>query len=152
MTTSAPSERTISTFCVEHTPVTCAPIDLASCTANVPTPLEAPLISTRWPARTGLPKRSACRAVMPEVGRQAASSQLTVAGFLTMFFAATLKYSAKAPQVVSVVPNTSSPAANLAKPGPTSSTTPEKSMPGISFNPISLVRYGRPVSMWWSPA
>jgi hypothetical protein len=35
---------------VLHTAVTSAPNDLAICTANVPTPPDAPLINTRWPA------------------------------------------------------------------------------------------------------
>jgi len=44
MTWPAPIERTMSTFGVLHTPVTSAPNDLAICTANVPTPPDAPLI------------------------------------------------------------------------------------------------------------
>ena len=46
MTWSAPIERTRSTFLVLHTPVTSAPSALAICTANVPTPPDAPLIRT----------------------------------------------------------------------------------------------------------
>jgi hypothetical protein len=44
MTLSAPSARTISTFLVLQTPVTSAPNDFAICTANVPTPPDAPII------------------------------------------------------------------------------------------------------------
>ena len=49
MTWSAPSERISSTLRMRHTPVTSAPRVLAICTANVPTPPDAPLISTAWP-------------------------------------------------------------------------------------------------------
>ena len=49
MTWSAPSERTRSTLLVLHTPVTSAPSALAICTANVPTPPDAPMISTLLP-------------------------------------------------------------------------------------------------------
>ena len=40
------NERTISRFLVLHTAVTSAPNALAICTANVPTPPDAPLIKT----------------------------------------------------------------------------------------------------------
>ena len=49
MTWSAPTERTRSIFAVLHTPVTSAPNDLAICTANSPTPPEAPMIRTCCP-------------------------------------------------------------------------------------------------------
>ena len=52
MTWSAPSDRTRSTFRVLHTPVTSAPNGLASWTAKVPTPPEAPMIRTRLPGWT----------------------------------------------------------------------------------------------------
>ena len=39
-------------FRVLHTPVTSAPNAFAICTANVPIPPEAPLMSTAWPAST----------------------------------------------------------------------------------------------------
>ena len=52
MTWSAPIERTMSKFLVLHTPVTSAPNDLAICTANVPTPPDAPLIKTFCPAES----------------------------------------------------------------------------------------------------
>jgi hypothetical protein len=42
----------MSTFLVLQTPVTFAPNDFAICTANVPTPPDAPLTSTLCPART----------------------------------------------------------------------------------------------------
>ena len=65
MTWSAPIDRTRSTFVVLHTPVTCAPKALAICTANVPTPPDAPTISTCCPGRTRPASRSAWRAVSP---------------------------------------------------------------------------------------
>src|SRR5438046_9869674 len=49
MTSSAPIDRTMSTFLVLHTPVTSAPKVLAICTANVPTPPAAPLIRDLLP-------------------------------------------------------------------------------------------------------
>jgi hypothetical protein len=64
MAWSAPSDRPRSTFVVLQTPVTNAPIDLAICTANVPTPPDAPMISTlclgrTWPlSRSGALRRA----------------------------------------------------------------------------------------------
>ena len=52
MTWSAPIERTMSTFVVLHTPVTSAPKAFAICTANGPTPPDAPLIKTVCPGLT----------------------------------------------------------------------------------------------------
>src|SRR5215218_980082 len=52
MTWSAPSERTRSALPPLHTPVTSAPSDLASCTAKLPTPPEAPMTRTRCPCWT----------------------------------------------------------------------------------------------------
>src|SRR5512141_1347865 len=49
MTRSAPSERDCSTFRALHTAVTSAPKTLASCTAKVPTPPDAPFTRTRSP-------------------------------------------------------------------------------------------------------
>src|SRR5437773_11869741 len=49
MISSAPIARTMSTFLVLQTAVTCAPNAFAICTANVPTPPVAPLIRTRCP-------------------------------------------------------------------------------------------------------
>src|SRR4051794_20852634 len=47
----APSARTMLIFAVLATPVTSAPNAFAICTANVPTPPDAPMISTFCPAR-----------------------------------------------------------------------------------------------------
>jgi hypothetical protein len=54
MTWSAPIDRIMSTLSVLQTPVTFAPNDFAICTANVPTPPDAPLINTLWPAPPSL--------------------------------------------------------------------------------------------------
>ena len=79
MTASAPSERTSSTLRVLQTPVTLAPSAFAICTANVPTPPEAPLISTFVPAPTP-PARRPCSAVIAATGTAAACSKLIVRG------------------------------------------------------------------------
>src|SRR2546422_163696 len=66
MTCFAPMDRTISTFLVLHTPVTSAPNDLAICTANVPTPPDAPLIRTFCPDRIcPLSRRPEARRLRP---------------------------------------------------------------------------------------
>ena len=83
MTWSAPSEVTSSTLWLLHTPVTSAPSALAICTANVPTPPPAPLISTVIPGWT-FPLRSACNAVTPACGAAAACSKVRFAGFGTI--------------------------------------------------------------------
>ena len=62
MTWSAPSDRTRSTLAVLQTPVTSAPEALAIWTAKVPTPPDAPMISTCWPGCT-FALRTACSAV-----------------------------------------------------------------------------------------
>ena len=49
MTCAAPKVRTSSTLRVLDTPVTSAPNALAIWTANVPTPPDAPVISTACP-------------------------------------------------------------------------------------------------------
>src|SRR5918911_280710 len=74
MTWSAPIDRTRSTFVVLATPVTSAPSAWAICTAKVPTPPDAPMISTCWPARAR-PVRSACSAVSPDKGTAEAGHQ-----------------------------------------------------------------------------
>src|SRR5947209_12312241 len=68
MTWSAPTDRTRSTLRVLHTPVTLAPKALAICTANVPTPPDAPVIRTVCPGCTLAISRSACRAVKADTG------------------------------------------------------------------------------------
>jgi hypothetical protein len=113
---------------VLHTPVAWAPNDLASCTANVPTPPDAPLTSTRCPGRTRPLSRSPCRAVSPATGTAAACSNDRLAGLGTSASAATAAYSAKAPPPA---PNTSSPTLRRVTLPPTASTTPARSMPSL---------------------
>src|SRR5688572_3262711 len=80
MTWSAPSERTRSTLPALHTPVTFAPNALAICTAKVPTPPEAPTISTVCPGSSRPRSRRPCRAVTAEMGAAAACSKVRLAG------------------------------------------------------------------------
>lgn len=75
MAWSAPRERTRPTFVVWQTPVTSAPNDLAICTANVPTPPDAPMTNTFCPDRTRPRSRTACSAVSPETGHAAACAK-----------------------------------------------------------------------------
>ena len=83
MTWSAPIERTSSTFRVLVTPVTSAPKALAICTANVPTPPDAPLMRTFWPGWTWPWSRSSWSAVVAETPTAAACSKVRLAGFMT---------------------------------------------------------------------
>ena len=80
MTWSAPSERTSSTLRVLQTPVTSAPKCFAICTANVPTPPDAPLISTFCPGLIPPLSRRPCSAVSAATGTDAACSNVTFAG------------------------------------------------------------------------
>ncbi len=70
----------MSMFRVLHTPVTSAPNALAIWTANVPTPPDAPLMSTFWPGCTLPWSRSSWRAVVAETPRAAACSNVRLAG------------------------------------------------------------------------
>src|SRR4051812_11476202 len=78
MTWSAPSDRTSSTLRVLVTPVTCASSALAIWTANVPIPPDAPLMRTRWPARTWPWSRTAWSATRPTIGTDARRLHLRV--------------------------------------------------------------------------
>ena len=122
MTWSAPSERTRSTFAVLHTPVTSAPNALASCTAKVPTPPDAPMISTCCP---GCDLSVVAQALQGgEAGdgdrRRLLEGEVRRLG-RELVLAAQRAYSAKAPLPM---PNTSSPGWNLVTSLPTASTTP----------------------------
>src|SRR3954470_16264313 len=99
-------DRTVSIFGVLHTPVTAAANDLAICTANVPTPPDAPTIKTFCPGRTPPLSRRPRRAVQAEVGTAAAWSKVRLAGLGASVSSRAQAYSAKAP---SQVPKTSSP-------------------------------------------
>src|SRR5260221_269051 len=78
----APGDLTNSMFAVLHTAVTSASKCLASCTAAVPTPPEAPLTSTFSPLLSfALLKKS--NAVVPPEDIAAASSKVRLAGFST---------------------------------------------------------------------
>ena len=117
-----------------RTPVTSAPSALAICTANVPTPPPAPLISTVIPGWT-FPFRSACNAVTPACGAAAACSKVRFAGFGTIRVSGATTYSANVPMMLRSsspgVPNTSSPTRKRVTLPPTASTRPARSRPGI---------------------
>ena len=98
MTWSAPRDRTKSSFAVLHTPVTSAPNALASCTAKLPTPPEAPMTRTRWPGSTLPASVSACSAVPAEIGTTAAWSNVRFAGLRDSLSSRTAAYSAKDPR------------------------------------------------------
>lgn len=109
-----------------HTPVTSAPYALAICTANVPTPPDAPLTSTVRPARTPATSRRPMSAVLAASGIAADCSKVRPAGLRSTAPSATHTNSAKAP---SASPYTSSPGASPTTAPPTASTTPAKSRP-----------------------
>ena len=96
----------MSTFRVLHTAVTSAPRALASWTAKVPTPPDAPLISTRWPGWTRPLSRRPWRAVRADTGTAAAFPNDSRAGLSASLASAAGTYSARVP---SPVPNTASP-------------------------------------------
>jgi Alcohol dehydrogenase GroES-like domain len=66
-------------------------------TANVPTPPDAPLIKTFWPAWTWPASRKACRAVSAAKGTAAACSSVRLAGFSASKSSGTHAYSAQPP-------------------------------------------------------
>ena len=108
-----------------QTAVTSAPSHLAIWTANVPTPPDAPWISTCWPGCTLALSRRPCSAVSPPSGVAAACSNEMFAGF-SATAAEAQRYSASAPLRS---PNTSSPGLKSSTSGPTASTVPAKSTP-----------------------
>ena len=90
-------ERTRSTFFVLVTPVTSAPNALAICTANVPTPPDAPLMRTFCPGWTLPSSRRSWSAVVADTPTAAACSNVRLAGFLMNWSSLARAYSAKAP-------------------------------------------------------
>ena len=108
------------------TPVTSAPNAFAIWTAKLPTPPDAPMTSTFWPAATRPWSRTACSAVVAEIDRAAAWTAVRPAGRGATFFAFATAYSAKVP---SPTPNTSSPGRTAVTPSPTASTRPANSRP-----------------------
>ena len=116
----------MSRFLELHTPVTSAPNDFAICTANVPTPPDAPLIRIFCPGCAFALSRTACNAVSPAISTEPACSNVMLAGFRATPFSETETYSAKAPVFQ---PNTSSPGLNCVTFFPTASIVPAKSTP-----------------------
>src|SRR5919107_268251 len=78
MTSSAPSDRTRSTFVVLHTPVTSAPKALAICTANDPTPPAAKSLERR--AAGGGNRRRLLEGEVRRLGRQPVLARSRVLG------------------------------------------------------------------------
>ncbi len=111
------------------TPVTSAPKALAICTANVPTPPDAPMTSTVCPAWTRPWSRTACSAVSAEIGTDAACSKETFDGMSASLPVATRAYCAKD---ASATPNTASPAAKPVTAAPTAATVPARLRPGLA--------------------
>ncbi|CAN5492296.1 hypothetical protein BH23ACT9_BH23ACT9_25330 [soil metagenome] len=132
-----------------HTPVTSAPKALAICTANVPTPPDAPVTATVCPACRCTTSRSACNAVNADVGTAAACAMDRLGGMRTKWSAGAHAYSASVP--VALQPNTSSPGCRALTVLPTASTTPATSLPGMGWRGrrspnANRTRYGTPVS------
>src|SRR6185437_4091690 len=143
----------MSTLSVLHTPVTFAPTDFAICTANVPTPPDAPLINTLSPGWTFPWSRTAASAVNAESPTAADCSDVRLVGSGRRSLAAAHAYSANAPLHQ---PNTSSPGRNSLTLRPTASTRPAISSPGISRlgprNPATnRITYGTPLKRCQSP-
>src|SRR5690242_5080247 len=128
MTCPAPRLRTKSTCRALQTPVTCAPRCLAICTANVPTPPEAPMTRTCWPGPIP-PARRPCNAVTAASGTAAACSKVRFPGLGPRLPWGTAMYSAKAPWPK---PYTSSPGLNAVTLLPARSTVPARSPPGTA--------------------
>src|SRR5580658_9836912 len=114
-------------FAAPARPITVASAFLASCTAIEPTPPAAPETTTVSPGlRATL--RTAAYAVVPATNREPACSHDTFLGRGTRLPDSTTTNSAWL--ALSLVnPMTSSPTATFDTPGPTSSTTPARSLP-----------------------
>ena len=84
------------------------------------------MTSTFWPAATRPWSRTACSAVVAEIGRAAAWTAVRPAGRGATFFSLATAYSANVP---SPMPNTSSPGRTVVTPSPTASTRPANSRP-----------------------
>ncbi len=108
-------------------PQTTAPEAAASWQARWPTPPVAPSISTLRPSSSP-PWRSACSAVNPATGRQAACASLTPSGSGASQSPVARTRSAQAPD--GNKPTTRVPAGGPLPSAAPSSTTPAKSQPG----------------------
>ena len=82
MTTSAPRLFTTSAFDALAVVATLAPRCFASWMAMVPTPPAPAWMRTFWPGRRSARSTSACQAVNPTRGMDAASAMVSVAGLL----------------------------------------------------------------------
>ena len=96
-TSAAPSAFNPAPRAVEPTAaITWAPARAASCTANRPTPPDAPVMSTRRPT-TGPSARSDCSAVTPATGSAAAGPKSTESGSTARFSVGTARRCAHPP-------------------------------------------------------
>src|SRR6266536_2973065 len=138
MTSSAPIDRTRSTFRVLQTPVTSVPNARAICTANVPTPPEAPLMRTFCPGWIRPSSRRPSRAVLAASGTAAACSNDRFFGFGASSPPWTPTYSAKPPCLS--IANTASPGRNSVTSLPTASTCPAMSAPKTAAHQAPDVR------------
>ena len=112
-------------------PVTSAPNAFAICTANVPTPPDAPLIEDLLPGLEMPLSRRSWRAVVADTPTAAACSKVRLAGLVDEAGPRLADaYSAKAPVHQ---PNTSSPGRRPFTSLPTASTVPAMSVPGTWF-------------------
>ena len=123
---------------VRSTAVTWAPSARAICTANWPTAPAAPLTRTRSPGCTAASLRTVNRAISAEVGTAAASTNETPSGMRSRAASGAFTYSANVPPLrhwkpSTTSPNTGSPTWNRDVPGPSASTTPAASVPGIGL-------------------
>ncbi len=142
-------DRTSSTLPALQTPVTSAPKAFAICTANVPTPPDAPMIRTVCPGWTRPWSRRPWSAVHPASGIAAACSKVRLAGFRTKWSSRAQAYSASAPWHQ---PNTASPGWSAVTSVPIASTSPATSVPEMgSFGlrrPVARrMKYGLPLTM-----
>ena len=131
MASSRPRARACASLAaLREVPATVAPMRFASCTAAVPTPLPTAWISTRSPATSRPRATSASHAVRNASGIAAASVYAIPSGTAIVSSACTTTNSAWAPPPTS--PMTRSPTCHRVTPGPSASTSPAYSRPGMS--------------------
>src|SRR5262245_20230274 len=152
VTTSSAPRRSSSALCraSEVTAITCAPPYAASCTANRPTPPEAPVTSTRAPltGASSIPARTACSAARPATGSAAASARSTWSGTFASDSRSTATLVANAPpaRATTRVPTGGPPAAVRV----TTPATSDPSTAPIGSRPErTSLRSPRFSDAWW---
>ncbi len=135
ITTSAPRLCTNSAFPALVVVATLAPRCFASWIANVPMPPEPAGTNNFWPGWRCARSFSACHAVSPTIGMEAACAKSNFAGFSTATLSGTAANSARAPvRSPKMLATTASPGLNRVTSRPTSTTTPAKSLPTVAGN------------------